>query len=307
MKKFFALTLSLLITILPFAQTNAIDVSIEILDVPVSIAITPTNSSIEIGETQQFNAVAIFADSSTLDITANTLTTWSSSNNGLASIDNGVQKGLASGVATGTVNITAVYGGITSNQATLQIGETDDGLTETGKPETSGGPPPNHQLELEMHPEKRHDPTGSTIYALDTNQDIQAQIKLFDSVTGNLKYTAETITSDKGIGYFPVQGIPEGVYDISVKTISHLRSNTKSQTLTWPTTKIDISDNAQRLLQAGDVNGTYGDNFVNGIDYSVIANQIYKNDKKTDLNRDQIVNGLDFAITTANIYQTGDQ
>lgn len=306
MKKLFVSIAILLTAVLPFAETQAIDVSVEILDVPVSISITPTNSSIETGQTQQFNAVAIFADSSTLDITTNTLNTWSSTNNGTASIDNGAQKGLATAIAPGSVGITATYGGITSNQATLQIDEPDDGLTETGKPVTSGGPPPDNQLEIEMHPEKRHDPNGREIYALETNQDIQAQIKLFDSVTGDLKYTAETITSDKGIGYFPVQGIPEGVYDISVKTISHLRSNTKSQTLTWPTSRIDISENDQKLLQAGDVNGTYGDNFVNGIDYSVIANQIYSNDKKTDLNRDQIVNGLDFAITTANIYQTGD-
>jgi hypothetical protein len=60
-------------------------------------------------------------------------------------------------------------------------------------------------------------------------------------------------------------------------------------------------------LRAGDVNGPYGDNYVNGLDYSVIANQIYSNDKKTDLNRDQVVNGIDFSITTYNIYQFGDQ
>jgi len=297
-----------LITLFP-PSAQAIPVNLEILPIPASITVTPSTDSIEVNETIQYTAIAIFADASTLDITTDPLTTWNSETSTIASIDNSdTNRGLATGLANGTSIITATYGNVTSNNANLTVGNNGGGGGGGGGEDDDDDDdnPPTNQLEIEIHPEKRHDLTGEEISTFENNQDIQAQIKLFNSTTGQNVYTVETKTNDKGIVTLPIENIPEGIYDISVKTISHLRNTTKSVPLTWPTSKIDLSKNKSIILKAGDVNQTYGDNFVNGMDYSVIANKIYSTDKKTDLNRDNIVNGIDFAITTTNIYKTGD-
>jgi uncharacterized protein YjdB len=73
----------------------------------VSIAVTPSNSSMAIGTTKQFTATGTFSDSSTQDITASVL--WSSSDPTVATINN---QGLASSVAAGSITITATSGSI---------------------------------------------------------------------------------------------------------------------------------------------------------------------------------------------------
>jgi len=68
----------------------------------MSIAVTPTNPTIAKGATQQFIATGTYSDASTQNIT--TSVTWASSNLLAAAIAPG---GLATGVGTGTSNITA--------------------------------------------------------------------------------------------------------------------------------------------------------------------------------------------------------
>jgi len=73
-----------------------------------SIAITPSNPSIDFGSnSQQFIATGTYSDDSQQDLTAQV--TWSSNNTGVATVSNisGI-KGLATRVATGTAEITAV-------------------------------------------------------------------------------------------------------------------------------------------------------------------------------------------------------
>ena len=82
----------------------------------VSIAVTPANPTIALGEKQQFNATGTYSDGSTRDIT--TTVTWTSSNTSVATID---ATGLASSVAEGTTNITATLNGITSPAQTLTV------------------------------------------------------------------------------------------------------------------------------------------------------------------------------------------
>jgi trimeric autotransporter adhesin len=76
----------------------------------VSIAVTPSNSSMAIGTTKQFTATGTFSDSSTQDITASVL--WSSSSPAVATINN---QGLASSVAAGTTTITATVGSVSGS------------------------------------------------------------------------------------------------------------------------------------------------------------------------------------------------
>jgi len=80
-----------------------------------SIEITPSTATIGIGQTQQFTATAIYSDSSTEDITSDSL--WSSSNDSVASIDTNA---LAAALTEGITTITAEFEGMTDT-ATLTV------------------------------------------------------------------------------------------------------------------------------------------------------------------------------------------
>lgn len=70
-----------------------------------SVAVTPANSSVAAGNTQQLVATATFADGSTRDITA--VSVWTSATPGVATVNS--MTGLATGVATGTAAMTASF------------------------------------------------------------------------------------------------------------------------------------------------------------------------------------------------------
>ena len=82
----------------------------------VSISVTPYSpADLAVGSTQQFIATGIYSDGTTPNITSNV--TWTSSNNTIASIANGI----AAGVAVGSTSITATESGITSPAVTLTV------------------------------------------------------------------------------------------------------------------------------------------------------------------------------------------
>jgi uncharacterized protein YjdB len=86
----------------------------------VSIQITPIAPSIALGNTQQFAATGLYSDNSTQDITAQV--TWTSATPAVATISNAAgSEGLATSVTAGTSNITAAFGGVTSNTAVLTV------------------------------------------------------------------------------------------------------------------------------------------------------------------------------------------
>jgi uncharacterized protein YjdB len=80
----------------------------------VSVAITPANSTVSNGSTQQFTATGTFSDSTTQDITLNVH--WSSSHASVATIANAPSTaGRATTVGVGSTTIGANSGGITSS------------------------------------------------------------------------------------------------------------------------------------------------------------------------------------------------
>lgn len=79
----------------------------------VSVNVTPAAASIVIGSTQQFTATALYSDGSSTDVTANPGTVWTSVSPLVATITS-PGGGLATGVAVGTSNIRAAFGGKTS-------------------------------------------------------------------------------------------------------------------------------------------------------------------------------------------------
>jgi uncharacterized protein YjdB len=68
----------------------------------VGVSISPTNTSIQPGTTQQFSATGTFPNGTTGDVTGQT--SWTSSNRSVATID---ASGLATGVGFGTTTISA--------------------------------------------------------------------------------------------------------------------------------------------------------------------------------------------------------
>ncbi len=81
-----------------------------------SLSITPANTAIPLGKTQQFVAAGTFSDKSTQDLTA--FVDWLSSAPTVASISS---SGLATSLTIGTTNITASSFGKVSNIATLKV------------------------------------------------------------------------------------------------------------------------------------------------------------------------------------------
>ena len=73
-----------------------------------SITVTPANSSITQGSTQQFTAMGTYSDDSTLDLT--TQVSWASDTGSVATID---ASGLATGVGAGDTTISGTLGGVT--------------------------------------------------------------------------------------------------------------------------------------------------------------------------------------------------
>ncbi len=75
-----------------------------------SITVTPANQTIDVGATEQYTAIGHYSDGSTLNLTNQA--TWSTTDNTVAPI--GAQ-GLATGVAAGSVTISATYSGVTGS------------------------------------------------------------------------------------------------------------------------------------------------------------------------------------------------
>jgi outer membrane autotransporter protein len=80
----------------------------------VSIAVSPSSASIDIGDSQAFTATGTYSDASTADLTATA--TWTSSDTGVASMSGNT----ANALATGTTTITATSGTV-SGTATLDV------------------------------------------------------------------------------------------------------------------------------------------------------------------------------------------
>jgi uncharacterized protein YjdB len=80
-----------------------------------SIAVTPNDPTVNVGNTQQFTATGTYSNGTTSVIT--TSATWTSSSSTIATVNS---SGLATGVSTGNVTITATSNGV-SGTTTLTV------------------------------------------------------------------------------------------------------------------------------------------------------------------------------------------
>ena len=82
-----------------------------------AISVAPSSpANMGVGATQHFTATGSYSDGSTADFTSQVV--WSSSNSTVATIASG---GIATAVGGGTTNITATFGGLTSQPITLMV------------------------------------------------------------------------------------------------------------------------------------------------------------------------------------------
>jgi hypothetical protein len=89
-----------------------------------SISISAPGTSIANGSSDQFTAIGTFGDGSTQNLTSSV--TWTSANPAAATIS---LAGLATGVGSGSTNITASHNGITSNTVALSVTITNSAPT----------------------------------------------------------------------------------------------------------------------------------------------------------------------------------
>jgi subtilisin family serine protease len=126
-----------------------------------SILVTPVSASIQVGQTQQYTATAIYSNGSEKDVTGQAA--WFSSNSSVATINSG----LALGVSPGNTDITAVYSDLSSNVATLTVTEptpvTLESITVT--PATA---------QIIVGGKQQYTATGT--YSDDTTEDITAEV-----------------------------------------------------------------------------------------------------------------------------------
>ncbi len=147
-------------------------------------------------------------------------------------------------------------------------------------------------------PEKRVPSTG--------NNGTLLSIEVRPEGSTDVLYSGVINTSSGGT-YSDLQltGINEGTYDVSAKGFSHLRRTLASLSVSSGMT-LDFTDDGDDPLLSGDVNSTDGDNKVNGIDLTLIVNDLNGGQARYDLNRDTRVNGIDLTNAVTNLNVTGD-
>lgn len=87
----------------------------------MSVSLTPSSSSLAVSGATQLTAVATLSDFTNRTMTTSSLTTWSSSNSGIASVNNTSSKGVVTGVANGSANISLTYKGVTSSSSAITV------------------------------------------------------------------------------------------------------------------------------------------------------------------------------------------
>lgn len=115
---------------------GAISVSAPILRAPTEIVISPSSATIEVNDSQQFTATARFGGAAPdLDVTNDALTTWSSGNGLLLTINT---TGLASAISSGDTTVSATYGGV-MGQASVHVDPAAVVVPPVPPPSSGGG------------------------------------------------------------------------------------------------------------------------------------------------------------------------
>ncbi len=150
----------------------------------VSIQVSPANTYVEIGDTQQFKATAIFTDGSTEDVTDST--TWNSSDAAIATVS---ANGIAVGISVGTVTIGGTYA--------------VDGIefTGAGSLDVLATPPTFVSLDI----------NGADMVSIGLTDQLEAIATLSDGKTYNVNSNVTWTSSSSAIATVDAMGVVTGV------------------------------------------------------------------------------------------------
>jgi hypothetical protein len=199
----------------------------------VSLAVTPANSSIAKGTTQQFTATGTYSNGSTQNLTSSV--TWTSTNTAVATI---TSAGLGAGVATGNTTIQATSGTITGST----------GLTVT----------PPTLVSLAVTP-------ANTSITKDTTQQFTATGTYSDGSTQNLTSSVIWSSTNTAVATITTAGLATGVATGNTTIQAASGTITGSTGLTVTTTLVAIAVTpanasiAKGATQQFTATGTYSD------------------------------------------------
>jgi hypothetical protein len=107
----------------------------------VSIAVTPANGTVKVGQVQQYVATGTYADSTTADLTS--AVTWTSDASTVASVS---ATGMGTGKSAGTAHLTATQGSMSGQTSVMVSGGTSVGIAPApqpgSRPGSAGATPP---------------------------------------------------------------------------------------------------------------------------------------------------------------------
>ncbi|OOB92487.1 lipoprotein adhesin LigA [Leptospira interrogans] len=217
-----------------------------------SIQISPVKHSLVKGLTEKFSATGIYSDNSNKDITSSV--TWHSSNNSVATISNtkGYQ-GQAYGTGTGTVNIKATLGNVSSQVSKLSVTAAE--LTE-----------------IVLNPTSSHKAKGLTenfkatgVFTDNSTKDITDQVTWKSSNAAYAKIS--NATGSKGV----VNALSKGTSHISATLGSISSANATFQVTPARIASIEVTPNNFFLIK--------------GLSHPFKAIGIYTDNTKTDITK----------------------
>ncbi|WP_000315105.1 Ig-like domain-containing protein, partial [Leptospira interrogans] len=189
-----------------------------------SIQISPVKHSLVKGLTEKFSATGIYSDNSNKDITSSV--TWHSSNNSVATISNtkGYQ-GQAHGTGTGTVDIKATLGNVSSQVSKLSVTAAE-------------------LIEIVLNPTSSHKAKGLTenfkatgVFTDNSTKDITDQVTWKSSNTAYAKIS--NATGSKGV----VNALSKGTSHISATLGSISSANATFQVTPAKVVSIEVIPN----------------------------------------------------------------
>ncbi len=152
-------------------------------------------------------------------------------------------------------------------------------------------------IKIKARPEKRVNPTQ--------NWGTSAKLVFFSRNTGNVIFETQIPINDSGFGSISTDKLPDGLYDVSLKGLSHLTKIIRGEEINSEIHNLDFTFGETFYLLAGDVHKSK-DDFINALDITATVKALYTSDIHADLNKDGLVNALDITMTVNNIYKNGE-
>ncbi len=188
------------------ATSNSVTASISItVTQPVlqTVTVTPSNSSLTVGQTLQYAATGTYNNGQTQNLTGSV--TWSSASTGVATISS---SGLATASATGTTTIQAVYGSVTGSTS-LTVGSVATLQSLTITPAT-----------MSLIPGATQQLTATALYSNGTSQTVTGSVTWSSSNTAYATVSSSGLVSAVAAGSATIKGVYSSVSSTAAVTVS---------------------------------------------------------------------------------------